>query len=68
MAPYLIPVVGGVTQSGNWSQQAYILPYSATQFRVLLTSNTINSFGTWSSSWFPLSNEGIFHVEFDMWA
>jgi hypothetical protein len=67
MAPYLIPCVGGVVQSGNWNGTAYIMPYSATQFRVVLDNNNVNSFGTWSSAWFPLSTEGAFHMEFDMW-
>jgi hypothetical protein len=67
MAPYLIPCVGGVVQSGNWNGTAYVIPYSTTQFRVVLDSNTINSFGTWSSTWFPMSTEGAFHIEFDMW-
>jgi hypothetical protein len=68
MAPYMIPCVGGVVQSGNWNGTAYVVPYSSTQFRVILTNNNTNSFDVWGSSWFPLSIDGMFHVEFDMWA
>lgn len=68
MAPYVIPCVGGVVQSGNWNGTAYVVPYSSTQFRVILTNNNTNSFDVWGSTWYPLSVDGMFHVEFDMWA
>jgi len=67
MAPYLIPCVGGVVQSGSWNGTAYVVPYSATQFRVVLDNNNLASFAPWSSTWYPLSTEGVFHAEFEMW-
>jgi hypothetical protein len=68
LAPYAVPCVGGITQLGLWNGTAYLIPYSSTQFRVLLDNNATNSLFTWSSLWYPLLTDGMFHLEFDMWA
>jgi hypothetical protein len=67
MAPYLIPLTGGIVYSGNWSTHGYVLPYSSTTFRLLFTNNNINSFGIHNSSWFAFSFEGQINIEFEIW-
>jgi hypothetical protein len=67
MAPYLIPISGGVIQSGSWSTISYVIPYSSSQFRLILTSSQDTSFGTWSSTRFPVSAEGTLQLEYEIW-
>jgi hypothetical protein len=67
MAPYLIPTVGGIVQSGSWNGLAYVIPYSSTQFRLALDNNLSASFTTWGSTWYQLSTDGALNIEFDMW-
>ena len=66
MAPYLIPVSGGIVQSTNWSTQCYLIPYSSTTFRLAFTNNNTNSFIFNGSIWYPFSDEGLLNIEFEM--
>ncbi len=66
MAPYLISVSGGIIQSTSWSTQCFLMPYSSTTFRLLLTNNNTNSFGFNSSTWYPFSDEGLLNIEFEI--
>ncbi|MCX6192894.1 MAG: hypothetical protein NTX34_00065 [Cytophagales bacterium] len=50
MAPHLIPMQGGIVYSGAWSNIAYVMPYSSTQYRVIFSYG--GSLGFWSSSFF----------------
>ncbi len=67
MAPYFIPISGGIVQSANWSTHGYVIPYSSTTFRLAFTNNNTNSFGVHSSSWLPFTSEGQINIEFDIW-
>jgi hypothetical protein len=67
MAPYLIPVVGGIVQSGNWNNSIYVIPYDSNSFRLAITSNNLNSFLSWNNTFFPLSTEGTLQLEFEIW-
>jgi hypothetical protein len=67
MAPYLIPISGGIVQSGSWSTISYLIPYSSTQFRLILNNNQNVSFDSWSSTRFPVSNEGTLQLEYEIW-
>jgi hypothetical protein len=66
MAPYLIPIYGGIVQSGNWSTHAYLIPYSSTTFRLAFANNNINSFGIHSSTWLNFTSEGLLNIEFEI--
>ena len=68
MASYVIPYHGGIVQSNNWNNASYILPYSSTTFRVLITNNLSGGFSTWGTGGFyPVSTEGLFMAEFEIW-
>ena len=67
MAPYLIPITGGIVHPANWSTHGYVIPYSSTIFRIIFTNNNTNSFGVYNSSWYPFTVEGQLNIEFDIW-
>ena len=67
MAPYLIPITGGIVHPANWSTHGYVIPYSSTIFRIIFTNNNTNSFGVYNSSWYPFSVEGQLNIEFEIW-
>jgi hypothetical protein len=67
IAPYLIPVVGGIVQSGNWNNSIYVIPYDSNSFRLAITNNNLNSFLSWNNTFFPLSTEGTLQLEFEIW-
>lgn len=50
MAPYLIPMQGGIVYSGVWSHLAFVVPYSSTQYRIIFGYGGSLSF--WSSGFF----------------
>ncbi len=66
MAPYFIPISGGIVQSGVWSNQGYLIPYSSTTFRLAFTNNNVNSFGIHSSTWLNFTAEGLLSFEFEI--
>ncbi len=66
MAPYLIPLTGGIVQPTNWSTHGYIIPYSSTTFRLAFTNNNTNTFNVQSSTWLPFTSEGQINIEFDI--
>jgi collagen type VII alpha len=67
MAPYLIPITGGIVHPANWSSHGYVIPYSSTTFRIAFTNNNTNSFDMWKSTWYPFSVEGELNIEFEIW-
>ena len=52
MAPYLIPMQGGIVYAGVWSHLAFVVPYSSTQYRVLFAYS--GSLTSWGSGFFAL--------------
>jgi hypothetical protein len=67
MSPYLIPVSGGVIQSGSWSSVMYAMPYDTNRFSLLADNNVTNSLGRLSSTWYPFSTDGLLNIAFDIW-
>ena len=53
MAPYLIPMQGGIVFAGAWSHLAFVVPYSSTQYRILFAYGSSLIF--WSSSFFAFN-------------
>ena len=67
-AEYLIPANGGAySASGDFSSQMFIVPYSATQFRVVLDSST-TSLTPMGSTWYGFSQDGMINMSFEMWS
>jgi hypothetical protein len=66
-APYFIPVTGGVIQSSTWSSAAYVMPYSSTQFRLVVFVGN-NIIDTWNVNNYSLGTEGILQLEFEIWS
>ncbi len=67
MAPYLIPVSGGIIQLTNWSSQCYLIPYSSTTFRLVFNNNSNASLFIFNSPlWYPFSDEGLLNIEFEI--
>ena len=67
MTYYMIPVTGGFVYSGNWSAISFIVPYSTTQFRMVLINNVTNSFSVWGSAWYPTTLDTMINIEFEIW-
>jgi hypothetical protein len=53
MAPYLIPMQGGIVFAGAWSHLAFVVPYSSTQYRILFAYGS--NLGFWNSSFFAFN-------------
>ena len=64
MAPYIIPMQGGIVYAGNWSHLAFVVPYSSTQYRILFALG--GSLGPWSSTFFALSINSAMTGTFDI--
>ncbi len=67
MAPYLIPAMGGIVYSGNWSQDLYVVPYSSNSFRVVSTWNGGTTYSAWGSGYFALTSNMMISLEFEIW-
>jgi len=67
-ARYFIPASGTVVYSGNWSQELFVVPYSATTFRVFSNHNGAGGFWIWGSDFFATSAYDIAYTfEFEIW-
>ena len=64
MAPYIIPMQGGIVYAGNWSHLAFVVPYSSTQYRILFAYG--GSLTPWSSTFFALSINSAMTGTFDI--
>ena len=64
MAPYIIPMQGGIVFAGNWSNLAFVVPYSSTQYRILF--GYLDKLSTWSSTFFALSINSAMTGTFDI--
>jgi hypothetical protein len=64
MAPSIIPINGVVTVAGAWNQYMFVVPYSSTQYRIVIGHGS--SIGFWSSGWFPTSANTFFSGTFDI--
>ena len=64
MAPYIIPMQGGIVYAGNWSHLAFVVPYSSTQYRILFAYG--GSLAPWSSTFFALSINSAMTGTFDI--
>lgn len=68
MAEYLIPAIRGIYNDTSWSQNAYIIPYSLNTFRLLVDNDdTAQNFDLWGSSYYDSRNDGLLHLEFEIW-
>ena len=64
MAPYIIPMQGGIVFAGAWSHSAFVVPYSSTQYRILFAYGS--SFTFWSSAFFAFNVNTAMTGTFDI--
>ena len=64
MAPYIIPMQGGIVFAGAWSVSAFVVPYSSTHYRILFAYGA--SFTFWSSSFFAFNTNTAMTGTFDI--
>ncbi len=64
MAPSAIPISGVITVSGAWNQYMFVVPYSSTQYRIVIGFSNVISF--WNSGWFAFSTNLLFSGSFDI--
>lgn len=64
MAPSIIPISGVITVSGAWNQYMFVVPYSSTQYRIVVAFGGTISF--WNSGWFAASSNTLFSGTFDI--
>ena len=65
MAPSIIPISGVITVSGAWNQYMFVVPYSSTQYRIVIGYGGTIAF--WNSGWFSASTNTLFSGTFDIW-
>ena len=64
MAPYIIPMQGGIVFAGAWSVSAFVVPYSSTHYRILFAYGASLAF--WSSSFFAFNTYTAMTGTFDI--
>ena len=64
MAPYIIPMQGGIVFAGAWSVSAFVVPYSSTHYRLLFAYGASLAF--WSSSFFAFNTNTAMTGTFDI--
>ena len=64
MAPSTIPISGVITVGGAWNQYMFVVPYSSTQYRIVIGFGGTISF--WNSGWFAASANTLFSGNFDI--
>ena len=64
MAPYLIPMQGGIVFAGAWSHLAFVVPYSSTQYRILFAYGS--NLGFWNSGFFAFNINTAMTGTFDI--
>ena len=65
VANALIPALGGIIERINWATSCYVVPYNATQFRLVLPYN--GSLQTWNSTTYGVNN-ATFNLEVEIWS
>ena len=65
MAPSIIPISGVITQSGAWNQYMSVVPYSSTQYRIVIGYGGTITF--MNSGWFATSVNTLLSGTFDIW-
>ena len=65
MAPSIIPISGVITQSGAWNQHMSVVPYSSTQYRIVIAYGGILTF--MNSGFFATSVNTLLSGTFDIW-
>ena len=65
MAPSIIAISGVITVSGAWNQYMFVVPYSSTQYRIVIGYGGTIAF--WSSGWFWAGSNTLFSGTFDIW-
>jgi hypothetical protein len=60
----MIPAVGGIVQSANWSTSCFVVPYDSTRFRLVVPYS--GSLTTWSNTSYGVT-AGLFSVDFEIW-
>ena len=64
MAPYIIPLQGGIVISGYWNVIGCVIPYSSTQYRIAFGNGGWLVF--WSNDFFASSVSTSFSGTFDI--
>ena len=64
MAPSTIPISGVITIAGNWNQYMFVVPYSSSQYRIVIGFG--GSIAFWNSGWFATSSNTLFSGTFDI--
>jgi hypothetical protein len=64
MAPSTIPISGVITIAGNWNQYMLVVPYSSSQYRIVIGFG--GSIAFWNSGWFATSSNTLFSGTFDI--
>jgi hypothetical protein len=64
MAPYIIPLQGGIVIAGYWSVIGFVIPYSSSQYRIAFGNGSSLIF--WSNSFFAFSVSTSFSGSFDI--
>jgi hypothetical protein len=65
LAPSAIPISGVITIPGAWNQYMFVVPYSGTQYRIVIGYGSSIYF--WHSGWFATSANTLFSGTFDIW-
>ena len=65
MAPSIIPISGVITQNGAWNQYMFVVPYSSTQYRIVIGYGGTITF--MNSGWFATSVNTLLSGTFDIW-
>ena len=65
MAPYYIPAVGGIVQSGIWNGLAFVVPYTSSSFRLAIDAG--GSFNFWGSGHYAATVNSLLGIDFEIW-
>lgn len=65
MAPSIIPISGVITQNGAWNHYMSVVPYSSTQYRIVIASGGTITF--MNSGFFATSVNTLLSGTFDIW-
>lgn len=64
LATAIIPALGGIVEFNNWGTSCFVVPYNATQFRLIIQHN--NLLTTWNSTSYGVNN-AFLNLEFEIW-
>ena len=64
IATAIIPALGGIVESSNWSTSSFVVPFSPTQFRLVIYYD--GKLTTWNNITYGVNN-GFLSLEFEIW-